>query len=155
MNQFNHLRLSVSPLSSSRDFESLWSIFLSVSHAEPSTLPLPHQYPNDNVDFQHDHQRAAATDHPPPTTRLPPPPLRSSPLLHHHHHAHTHHIHTTHKHHTPPPPHHHHHHHAQTGVRVSFCVTVRSSPGGRHVAAWRTRRRMAAQTPTPALMVET
>ena len=42
-----------------------------------------------------------------------------------------------------------------TGVRVSFCVTVRLSPGGRHVAAWRTRHRTAAQTATPALMVGT
>ena len=36
-----------------------------------------------------------------------------------------------------------------------FCVTVLLSPSGRHVAAWRTRRRLAAKTATNALMVAT
>ena len=36
-----------------------------------------------------------------------------------------------------------------------FCVSVLLSPSGRHVAAWRTRRRLAAKTATPALMVAT
>ena len=51
---------------------------------------------------------------------------------------------------------HNHNHNNNILRRCAFLLCYRSvEPSGRHVAAWRTRRCVAAQTVTPALMVET
>ena len=76
----------------------------------------------------------------------------SSTPRHNHNHNHNHNP----THHTPHTTHHTTHNNnnkAQTGLCRFFLCDQLVEPGGRHDAAWRSRRRMAAKTATPALMV--